>query len=201
MNLFVAGTDTGIGKTVTSCVLALKLEMDYWKPVQSGFEPHTDTAWVREHLGADRVRTEAYALREPLSPHRAAELEGVCIDLDHVLALKPEKPTIIEGAGGVLTPLNSNRLYLDLIEALDTPTVVVARTQLGTINHTLLTLQALRERKIEIAGVVMVGELNPSNKEAIEHFGRVPVWGTLPPTHPLNKENLIQLGQHLQIRS
>ena len=161
---FVSGTDTGIGKTVVSAWLALHNRADYWKPVQSGIDEHgTDSERVARLSGA-RVHAEAYRLREPLSPHLAAAIDGVHIDLE---AFRPPvaERLVIEGAGGVLVPLNAEHTMLDLMARLGAPVVLVARSALGTINHTCLSLQALRARGIEVAGVVVVGEPNADNEE------------------------------------
>lgn len=199
MNLFIAGTDTGIGKTVVSAVLALKLGFDYWKPIQSGTEEITDSEWIAKYLGHSRVHQEVYRLLRPLSPHQSARLDGVAIDLDRILANCPAHSTIIEGAGGVLTPLHENALFADLIQRFGQPVILVAKTGLGTINHTLLSLEALRQRKIEPLGIVLVGERNIPNLQAIEFYGKTPVLGTIPMIPKFSREALERHGSELKV--
>jgi dethiobiotin synthase len=198
--LFVTGTDTGVGKTVVSAalmhVLRARGPVRYWKPVQTGIEEDDDTAVVRT-LGAcasEEILDDGIRLPRPLSPHASAQLAGVRITIDEVLrplAGRKSPPSwIVEGAGGLLVPLNESELMIDLIARLALPVLVVARSGLGTINHTLLTLEALRLRRLDVVGVVMNGAVNPSNKAAIEHYGRVSVVGELPPLEPLTSGNL-----------
>ncbi len=176
---FVTGTDTEIGKTVVSGILLAGLEADYWKPIQSGWVDGTDSDWIRRHaaLPSTRIYPEAYSLREPLSPHAAAELEDIEIELESITlpVTDPVSSLIVEGAGGVFVPINRKQTMLDLIQHLELPALIVARSTLGTINHTLLTIEALRSRNIDIVGVVMNGPVNPGNREAIERFGNIKV--------------------------
>ena len=151
--LVVTGTDTGIGKTVVAAMLTLALDGVYWKPVQAGTREGTDAATVAAltGLGPERVIAERYRLTEPLSPHRAAELDGVEIDAPS-LVLPAEapggRPLIIEGAGGLMVPLTRRTLYIDVFQRWGAPVVLCARTALGTINHSLLSVEALRSRDI-----------------------------------------------------
>ena len=189
--LFVTGTDTGVGKTVVSGMLlrryARDLPMRYWKPIQTGIEQDDDTGTVTA-LAGRMVRSPLVAgvrLPRPLSPHLSARLAGQAIDLDALEAIANQQSAderfIVEGAGGVLVPITESALMADLIARLGLPAIVVARTTLGTINHTLLTVEALRARGLEVAGVVMNGSPNPENREAIATFGRVDVLGEIPP--------------------
>ena len=185
--LFVTGTDTNVGKTVLSAALMHRyrpsMPMCYWKPVQTGFPDDDDTAVVRE-LGAcaiEEIHNRGVRLPRPLSPHLSAEMSGAQIDLQAVLGLANiSKGWIVEGAGGVLVPLNGKDLMIDLMAMLRIPVIVMARSALGTINHTLLTLEALRARSVPVAGVVMGGETNRENRRAIETYGRVAVLGEMP---------------------
>jgi len=185
LRIFVTGTDTGVGKTVVSAALALGLDGYYWKPVQAGTEPTTDTAQVRTWTGlpANRFIPEAYVLKEPMSPHAAARLEGIEIDVSRILrtSLPTDRPLVVEGAGGILVPLTSSQFVADLIAGLGGRAVLVARAGLGTINHTLLSLEALARRSIPVLGVVMNGPSHESNRKAIEEYGRVPVIGSVTP--------------------
>jgi dethiobiotin synthase len=163
----------------------------YWKPVQTGIEQDDDTAVVRELAGchANEILADGVRLRRPVSPHLAARLAGHPIDVQSLLALASAEPSIdrwiVEGAGGLLVPLDESMFMADLMQRLSLPALIVARSTLGTINHTLLTLEALRARAIGIAGVVMVGPFDRDNREAIESFGQVPVVGELPVLDPL----------------
>jgi len=198
--LFVTGTDTNIGKTVVCAALLHRYRkicaLRYWKPVQTGFPEDDDTATVRA-LGQcvdAEILVEGIRLPRPLSPHLAARLQGKEIQMQELLAPAARADTsrawIVEGAGGVLVPLNAPSLMIDCIAALGMPTLVVARSSLGTINHTLLTLEALRAREQKIAGVVMVGDRNAENRRAIEEYGHVPVLGEMPQFSSLTPEVL-----------
>lgn len=178
--VFVTGTDTGVGKTVVSAWLTRSWDADYWKPVQSGTSDEWDSDAI-DLLAPRAVRhPSTYALAAPLSPHEAARLEGVVIDLERFHLPATRRPLVVEGAGGALVPLNDDALMVDLMVRLGLPVVVVARSSLGTINHTLLTLEALRARRLDVAGVVMNGPRDPANRAAIERFGRVRVLAELP---------------------
>lgn len=172
--LFVTGTDTGVGKSYVAALLVAGLEAAYWKPVQSGADADAD--WVRRVAGlpAERVLPETYRLRAPLSPHEAARREGVQIEMSRFV-LPKRKRLIVEGAGGVMVPLDDRHLMVDLMVDLGLPVLVVARSELGTINHTLLTLDQLRRRGCPLWGVVVNGPPNPANCQAIAHYGEVPV--------------------------
>lgn len=177
----VTGTDTGIGKTVFSAALAGALGAHYWKPVQSGLADGADRDSVAmlARLPEDRVLPEAYRLTEPLSPHRAAELDRVAIDPDR-LTLPEARPLVVEGAGGALVPLTREVTYADVFAEWGLLTVIVARTALGTINHSLLTIEALRARRVPIHGVAFVGEANEDNEATICEMGQVRRLGRLP---------------------
>ena len=177
-HLFVTGTDTGIGKTITSAWICKHWQADYWKPVQSGLEGGSDSEWIAR-LSAGNVHPETYRLTQPLSPHQAADLDGVKIQLSDFVLPQAER-LIIEGAGGCMVPLNWRDTMLDLMKHLNSCALLVARSGLGTINHTCLSLQTLKAAGVPVLGVVMVGETNPANREAIEHFGEVPVLAELP---------------------
>ena len=192
--IFVTGSSTDIGKTVVCGVLVAGLQAHYWKPVQTGLIIGTDTNWIKRHTDIPlfRVHEETYRLQEPLSPHAAAALEDVDIDLN-AFAL-PEVPAeeslIVEGAGGILVPLNRQHFMLDLIDALAIPVVLVVDSRLGTINHTLLSVIQLRRRGISIAGVVMNGPKNQGNRDAIEFYGDVEVLAEIEPMAELNPASL-----------
>jgi dethiobiotin synthase len=198
--LFVTGTDTGVGKTVVSaalmCLYRRRVPVRYWKPIQTGIEHDDDTAAVARLAGCapGEIVDRGVRLRHPVSPHRAAELAGRSIAIDSVvdgggeaaaafarpgapadLRGQPDTFWVVEGAGGVLVPLNDEQLMVDLMARLALPAVVVARTAVGTINHTLLTIDALRRRRIEVAAVIMSGPPDAAARRAIEHHGQVTV--------------------------
>ncbi|MGE0702422.1 MAG: dethiobiotin synthase [Vicinamibacterales bacterium] len=177
---------------------AASTRLRYWKPIQTGIEADDDTASVRAlaQCAPEELLDEGVRLKRPLSPHLAARLSGTYVDLSDLLRIAASQREsdrwVVEGAGGVLVPLDDLRLMIDLIARLALPVVVVARSSLGTINHTLLTLEALRSRSIRPAGVIMVGAANPDNREAIESYGKVPVIGQLPVIEPLTSAGLAQ---------
>ena len=201
--IFVTGTDTGIGKTIVSSLLTLGLPGIYWKPIQSGLHEMTDTEFVKKWTGSDSVLKEAYRLISPQSPHDSARLESLEIHLESIKSslnsqiqelyrknlYKGLKPLIVEGAGGVLVPLNSKNLMIDLIKMLKFPCLIVAKSSLGTLNHTLLTISALKAKKIPILGVVLNGPHSPENKRSIEFYGKVEVLFEIPRIDELTKSN------------
>jgi len=198
--LFVTGTDTGVGKTVVAAALLHRYRADgpvrYWKPIQTGIEQDDDTAEAGR-LGACRpeeVFASGVRLPRPVSPHLAAKLSGSTITLQPLLDSIRAEPAsafwVVEGAGGVLVPINGADTMADLMIHLQLPVVVAARSSLGTINHTLLTLEALRRRDLHVAGVVMVGHRNSDNRAAIERHGQVTVLGEMPMFEPLTAERV-----------
>ena len=190
--LIVSGTDTGIGKTVVAAGLAAALGTYYWKPVQAGIEDGTDTGEVAA-LGvpATRILPEAYRLALPASPHLAAEREGVTLEYAR-LALLPERPLIVEGAGGLMVPLRRDppHLMIDLFARWGVPVLLVTRTSLGTINHSLLSIEAVRARGIPVAGLLFVGDAHPDNEAVIPAIACVRSFGRLPDLEQLDATNL-----------
>jgi dethiobiotin synthetase len=192
---FVTGTDTNVGKTVLSALLVAALDAVYWKPVQTGASEGTDRESVRAWAEAteDRLPLERYRFDPPVSPHLASRERGIRIDLDafKLPAVQAGRKWIVEGAGGVMVPLNQHDLMRDLMKCIGFPIVVAARTALGTINHTLLTLAALRETRLTICGVALVGDENIENRRAIEHYGDVRVIGHIPIMRKINRAALL----------
>jgi dethiobiotin synthetase len=182
--IVITGTDTGVGKTLFAAALTGALGAHYWKPVQSGpdDEGGSDSERVARLTGipATQVLPEVYRLAEPLSPHRAAELDGVAIDPARLVLPEVAGALVVEGAGGVLVPLTREVLYGDVFARWRAPVVIVARTGLGTINHTLLSLEALRARGVPVLGVAFSGEANDDNEATICAMGRVKRLGRLP---------------------
>jgi malonyl-CoA O-methyltransferase len=189
--VFVTGTGTGIGKTVVSACLVRRWQAEYWKPVQTGIaEDVADSETVASLSGATAIHPPRHVFRAPLSPEAAASLEGATLRLTDFNLPVSAGPIVVEGAGGVLVPLNAECLMVDLMVRLALPVVLVAATGLGTINHTLLSLAALRARHLAIAGVVLAGPDNAGNAEAIERHGQVRILHRLPPLSPLTSASL-----------
>jgi dethiobiotin synthase len=198
--VFVTGTDTGVGKTVVSAAFMIRYRRDrrlrYWKPIQTGIEQDDDTEEVARLAGCDaeEIQRSGIRLPRPVSPHLAARLSGATIALDPLVdAVRSDDGGpcwVIEGAGGVLVPINEMETMADLMTRLGLPVIVAARSSLGTINHTLLTLEALRRRSLTVAGVVMVGEADAENKVAIERYGNIAVVGELPRFEPFAPDTL-----------
>jgi dethiobiotin synthase len=197
--LFITGTDTGVGKTAVSAAIMHRYRefgtLKYWKPIQTGIEEDDDTAVVQS-LGCDESElfTPGIRLHRPLAPYLSAELSGTRISIPDLAASIADEPEtarwVAEGAGGTLVPINDKEFMVDLMTHLGMPVLVVARTGLGTINHTLMTLEVLRTRTLNVAGVVMVGEPNPNNREAIEKWGDVTVVAEMPAFPKLNARTL-----------
>ena len=183
----VTGTDTGIGKTIFSAALAQATGTPYWKPIQSGLEDETDSETVTRLSGVP-IRPEAYRLVTPVSPHLAAEIDGVNIDLETLAP--PPGDLIVEGAGGALVPVTRSTLYADLFATWQIPVIVCARTSLGTINHSLLTIEALRGRGVPIHGLAFLGDAVEDSEAIIAQISGVRRLGRLPIIDPLNSETL-----------
>jgi dethiobiotin synthetase len=183
----VSGTDTGIGKTVFSAGLAGALGAAYWKPIQAGLDGETDSQAVRR-LSQARVLPETYRLKLPASPHYAAEAEGITID--PAALIPPDGPLVIEGAGGLMVPLARDTLYIDVFARWKLPLVLCARTSLGTINHSLLSIAAIKARGIPLAGVAFIGDYNEDSEATICEMGQTRRLGRLPPLDPLDADTL-----------
>jgi dethiobiotin synthase len=202
--LFITGTDTNVGKTA-ACAALLHRFRDrlprYWKPIQTGIETDDDTAEVQRLSECEdaRILREGVRLPKPVSPHLAARWANQPIQLRPLFETLSSnlngKPWIIEGAGGALVPINDTQLISDLMELIGLPVLVVARTALGTINHTLLTIEALRTRSIRVAGVIMIGERDDENAASIEKFGKVPVFAQMPRFDELTPRALQQWAE------
>ncbi|WP_164118412.1 dethiobiotin synthase [Sphingorhabdus sp. Alg239-R122] len=190
--MIVTGTDTDIGKTVFAAALLSALDRGtgkaaYWKPVQAGTEPETDSMVVRRLSGVQdsAILPEAYVLKTPASPHHAANIEGMEINAEALSLPQHDGPLVVEGAGGALVPLSDNLLYTDMFAYWDIPAIIVARTALGTINHSLLTIDALNARNVPILGIAFVGEHAGESERVIcamggvRHLGRLPMLDTL----------------------
>ncbi|UVK50224.1 dethiobiotin synthase (plasmid) [Mesorhizobium sp. AR02] len=190
--IVITGTDTGIGKTVFAAGLAGLLDGFYWKPVQSGLDGETDSEVVARLAGlpSERVLPEAYRLKSPLSPHRSAEIDGVAIKAADLTFPVLPTPLVIEGAGGLMVPLNRRTRFIDIFAEWRLPVILCARTTLGTINHTLLSIEALRARSIPLAGIAFIGDEMADTQRTIVEMGGVPQLGRLPYLDPLTDKTL-----------
>jgi len=197
--LFITGTDTGVGKTVVSALLCAALDAYYWKPIQTGTREGTDSNTVMRlaQLPRSRVVPEVYRFAPPVSPHLAAQRAGVRIELRKIRMPRiPARESLVaEGAGGVLVPINKTQFMTSLMQRLKLPVLLVSRTALGTINHTLLSLAALRAARLDVRGVVLVGPPNPDNREAIERYGDIPVIGSVPRLARIDRRALLAVFQ------
>lgn len=192
--VFITGTDTDVGKTVVSAILMAGLKGVYWKPVQSGLDEITDTQWIKEktQLPEKHFRPETYRLNLPLSPHAAAAHDGIKIEIDafEIPETKSSDTLIIEGAGGIMVPLNERHFMADLMMKTDAHVILVSRSSLGTINHTLLSLEYLKTRGVKVIGIIMNGQKNPGNRSAIERYGKVKILAEIEPIPVINKNSL-----------
>ncbi len=190
--IVVTGTDTGIGKTVFAAALTAALGASYWKPVQAGLDGETDSQAVARlaALGPDRILPEAWRLATPASPHRAAAIDGVTIDPARLAPPAVDGPLVIEGAGGLLVPLTADTVFADVFARWRCPAILCARTALGTINHSLLSLEAMRGRGIPVMGVAFIGDDQPDTEAAIVGLGKVRALGRLAPLDPLTPAGL-----------
>src|ERR1700752_1028196 len=188
--IIVSGTDTGIGKTVFAAALAGALDAFYWKPVQAGLDEETDRDTVMQLSGLSQARLlpEVYRLKTPASPHLAARIDGVVIDPDALVLPNVDRSLVVEGAGGLMVPLTESLTYIDVMGRWRAPVVLCARTTLGTINHSLLSIEALRARNIPLLGVVFIGDESAESERIIAEMGHVRRLGRLPYLAPLTGE-------------
>ncbi len=192
MSFFLTGTDTEVGKTVICAWLMVHYQYSYWKPIQSGMDC-PDTLTIQKITGFDDsfFFPPVYELQQPLSPHESAKRDGVDIELTNFLLPRKEEKIIVEGAGGILVPINGKYFIVDIIKKLELPILLVARSGLGTINHTLLTVNELKKRNLPLQGIILNGEKNQSNKEAVEKYSGVSVVSELEPIKTLDKKTLL----------
>lgn len=190
--IIIAGTDTDIGKTVFAAGLTRALGALYWKPIQAGTDGETDSQCVQRLavLSADRIVPEAYRLTTPASPHIAAEIDGLTIDLARLAPLRTGMPLVIELAGGLSVPITRQHLQIDVVARWKAPVILCAATRLGTINHSLLSIQALKQRAIPILGIAFIGDGNADSERTICAFGGVKHLGRLPHLDPLTPDTL-----------
>ena len=198
--ILVAGIGTDVGKTIVSAILTTLLDGDYWKPIQSGPEESSDTATMQKWLDIKKhkIHPPAYSLKAPLSPHHAARLQNTILSLDSITPPKTTRPLIIEGVGGIFVPLTPQILSIDLFKSWDCKWVIVSRHYLGSINHTLLTIDALKRLSIPILGIIFNGEANPDSESAILEISGLKALGRLLPENQLNQQTIERYAKQWQ---
>lgn len=198
---FITGIGTGIGKTVVSSILTEKLQADYWKPIQSGDLDVSDSLFVGNLISNTKtvIHPERYRLGQPLSPHLSARIDGVHITTDSIKIPETNNSLIIEGAGGLMVPLNDKELICDLIKLLGAKVIVVSQNYLGSINHTLLTLEVLKANQIPVEGLIFNGPANHESEDYIKNYSGVRIIGKVPFMSRIDKEHIISAGQHITL--
>jgi dethiobiotin synthetase len=202
MRIFVTGTDTNVGKTIISSWLCLHTGYAYCKPIQTGYVNGTDSDTIKQ-LTSSQVYQESFLYQAPLSPHLAASLENSEININHI-NIPNNNNIIIEGAGGIFVPINKHLFMIDLIKQINAPVILVARSTLGTINHTLLSLEALRSKNIPILGVILNKTSNQyfqDNLKAIEWYGKTTVLAHIPKLTAINKSSLLKIAFSTQLKT
>ena len=199
--IFVTGIGTGIGKTIVSAALVEKLKADYWKPVQSGDLDNSDTLTVKSLITntVSVFHPETYKLTQPFSPHKSAAIDKISIDKDKFIQPQTNNTLIIEGAGGLMVPLKDKFLMIDLIKQLNAEVILVSQNYLGSINHTLLSIDALKHRQIPIKGIIFNGVKDIYSKEFILDYSGVELLGHIPEYNLINKKAIIDAGGYLEI--
>jgi len=180
MKLFITGISTDVGKTIASAIITEALEADYWKPIQAGDIDNSDSHKIQSYISNDKsvIHENSYKLNTPASPHLAAELDGITIDLKKIIEPKTTNHLIVEGAGGVLVPLNSSDFVIDLVQP-DYKIIIVSRHYLGSINHTLLTIEAIKNRGFTIAGIIFNGNENKATESIILNYSKLKFIGRI----------------------
>lgn len=180
MKLFITGISTDVGKTIASAILTEALEADYWKPVQAGDLAHSDSHKILSYISNDQsvIHENSYKLNTPASPHLAAEIDGITIDLKNIKEPKTKNHLVVEGAGGVLVPLNTNDFVIDLVQP-DYKIIIVSKHYLGSINHTLLTIEAIKNRGLSIAGIIFSGNENKATESLILNYSKLKFIGRI----------------------
>ena len=180
MKLFITGISTDVGKTIVSAIITEALEADYWKPVQAGDLDHSDSHKIQNYISNNKsiIHENSYKLNTPASPHLAAEIDGITIDLKNIIEPKTKNHLVVEGAGGVLVPLNTNDFVIDLVQP-DYKIIIVSRHYLGSINHTLLTIEAIKNRGLTIAGIIFNGNENKATETLILNYSKLKFIGRI----------------------
>lgn len=197
---FITGIGTGIGKTIVSAILTEKLKADYWKPIQSGDLEISDSLFVKHLISPHlTIHPEHYRLSQPLSPHLSARLDGINIKIESIKRPQTDNHLVIEGAGGVMVPLNEEQLVLDLIKSLQAKVIVVSQNYLGSINHTLLTLEILKVHQIAVEGLIFNGIENIESEQYIANYSKIKVLGRIPKMSIIDAEAIRNAGMHITL--
>jgi dethiobiotin synthetase len=199
--IFVTGIGTDVGKTVVSAILTEALEADYWKPVQAGDLENSDSIKIERYISNSKtvIHTEGIRLNSPMSPHAAAAIDGVEIKLSDFTLPKTENNLVVEGAGGLMVPLNDNYLIIDLIKHLDIEVVLVSQNYLGSINHTILSIDALNNRGIKVLGIIFNGDENKETESFILNYSKLPVLGRVKSHIEINKEIVLSYKNKFEL--
>jgi dethiobiotin synthetase len=198
---FITGIGTGIGKTLISAILTEKLNADYWKPIQSGDLEASDSLTIKGLISNTKtiIHPESYWLTQPLSPHLSARLDGIEIDLSKINIPATSNDLIIEGAGGLMVPLNENELIIDLIKKLNVEVILVSQNYLGSINHTLLSINLLKQYEIPVKGIIFNGDENLETERYIQQYAKIKKLGNVPSLKNIDKGKVVTAGQNLFI--
>lgn len=198
---FITGIGTGIGKTLISAILTEKLKADYWKPIQSGDLESSDSLTIENLISNSKtvIHPESYRLTQPLSPHLSAKLDGIEIDLNKINIPTTENNLIIEGAGGLMVPLNENELIVDLIKKLDAEVILVSQNYLGSINHTLLSINLLKQYGVPVKGIIFNGDENVETERYIQQYAKIKKLGFVPSLNQIDKESVVAAGESILI--
>ncbi len=201
LKFVICGTDTDVGKTLISSFFVRGLKSFYWKPIQSGIETETDSQSIIRLSGVkkEKILKEAYIFEKPVSPHWAAEIDGKKIDINLLNLPKIDGSIVIETAGGLMVPITRNFLQIDQIRKWNLPVIIVCRSSLGTLNHTLLTIEALNKRNIKILGLIINGEKHLDNPKTLSEFSKLPIIAEFPRLNNIDKNNLDRLWKELNI--
>lgn len=198
---FITGIDTNVGKTIVSAIITEALEADYWKPIQAGDLDNSDSINVRNLISNSKsiIHKERYKLNTPASPHLAAKLDGIDIKISDFELPKTNNHLVVEGAGGLLVPINEKGdLIIDLIKYLDVEVILVSKHYLGSINHTLLSLKVLRSEGVKVKGIVFVGDENKATESIIKQISGVNILGRIPLLNTIDKESILAVAQHFK---
>jgi dethiobiotin synthetase len=199
--IFITGIGTGIGKTLISAILVEKLKADYWKPVQSGDLDNSDTLTIKCLISntASHLHPETYRLSRPFSPHKSAAIDGIVIKADEITLPETQNTLIIEGAGGLMVPLNDQFLMIDLISQLRAEVILVSKNYLGSINHTLLSAYALKQYDIPVKGIIFNGIKDPYSINYILNYANLKILGHIPEYNAIDKKTIIDAGDYLSL--
>ncbi|MBE9585127.1 dethiobiotin synthase [Mucilaginibacter sp. JRF] len=199
--IFITGIGTGIGKTITSAIVVENLKADYWKPIQSGDLDQSDTLKVKAMIGntTTTFHPETYRLTQPYSPHKSAALDGITIDLQKFVLPQTDNQLVIEGAGGLMVPLNADYLIVDLIKQLGAKVILVSQNYLGSINHTLLSVSLLKQYDIAIEGIIFNGDADKYSEDYILNYTGIKLLGRIPHLPSLDQAAVARAGAYLSL--